>query len=395
MIRRHILVYALSVAAFVTIQTVIPLDADSIIFKQGDVVFGADADVRARLLAGQEPIRLSVSHALLGLVWGTLGGALADLAGVLGVDPDYVFASRALVALVGSAGLYAIIAIGLRLGLTTPRLAIAFAVSALATANVVSVLPDHPGLSYGILGLAWLVYVSNITERTRMLGLAFLTILAAGTTVTNALLPAGMLLAQRSFHARLVQLARSRPRVTILIICSALPLLALVAWYATEQILTGDTIVTQGLRHKWEAGWLDPFFFLGAPIIGPAPVSSATSLVSFNGLGLGDYYSLTLVGLLCWLSFLGMSAFLCFRFVETRRIAIIAMLWLLFNYVFHSFWGDQFFLFAPHWTGALLVLFVFALPHFGRWAMVATSGPLIVGQILTLMSLRDAIQSLG
>ena len=73
---------------------------------------------------------------------------------------------------------------------------------------------------------------------------------------------------------------------------------------------------------------------------------------------------------------------------------MILLSWIAFNVVFHNFWGDEFFLFSPHWSWALLALLLTGVQYVPfRW--LAAAGILIsLAQAQSLWLIRATLRSI-
>jgi hypothetical protein len=67
-----------------------------------------------------------------------------------------------------------------------------------------------------------------------------------------------------------------------------------------------------------------------------------------------------------------------------RALAIGSLAIVAFNWILHSFWGDELFLYSPHWQLALLVMLSgLLLPGGqGRWLGLVSLGGLLIGEVL-------------
>jgi hypothetical protein len=169
----------------------------------------------------------------------------------------------------------------------------------------------------------------------------------------------------------------------------------LLARVLLPRLLAGDSIVTQGLRGRFEAGYLDPMKVVLFPLVGPRPAvgTSATSAISYNASTWMNYG--WLAGLACVAIALVLLVGLGHSWWRRgqARLALALCAWVAFNFAFHSVWGDQFFLFAPHWLGALWLLVLLPVARLPVRALVALTALVVAGQLASLASIAAAIAS--
>jgi hypothetical protein len=68
------------------------------------------------------------------------------------------------------------------------------------------------------------------------------------------------------------------------------------------------------------------------------------------------------------------------------------MAWIGFNLVFHNLWGDEFFLYSPHWVWALLTLVMLGIGRLRLRFAVPLVAFIVIGQITTLLTIGDMLR---
>jgi len=124
------------------------------------------------------------------------------------------------------------------------------------------------------------------------------------------------------------------------------------------------------------------------PIVAPRPhlaLSGGQPCLSLEPWRLGDYSATGLCGATALLAMLAGFFAGARRAGPARQAAILLSGWILFNWAFRFVWGDERFLYAPHWSRAITVMLLLAgrqgaLP---RW-FSPLAGVLLLAQALAL-----------
>jgi hypothetical protein len=184
-------------------------------------------------------------------------------------------------------------------------------------------------------------------------------------------------------------------------------------WYLKTSRLhshVGDYLNLRLVRHPLDAAEY-AVFALVAPAVGPLPEVQRTKgsdMVTYesgqpvhwssNGLFVGsdgqplrNYRGVQAVGAVLWICLLLSCAYWAFRDPRTRRLVWLPAGWILFNLVFHNLWGDELFLYAPHWSWALMGLVLLGARHLSRTATAWMVTPMLVCQLYTLLRIKDAL----
>jgi hypothetical protein len=238
--------------------------------------------------------------------------------------------------------------------------------------------------------------------RVRLGLLLVLGFLIAGTTVTNALfvvLCLGCL--RRQFGTTALSTLRlTGPRLAA---CGVVVLALLVGVgikYYTK-LLHGDTIVTQGLRFRLTqnpvAAAQYALLLPVCPAVGGPPLiaQSGNSLLSYDPFSVSSYSLLSAVGAVAWAGLLGCCFVAVFRDGQLRVYGWVVSLWLAFNMLFHNVWGDEGFLFTPHWSWALMLIVFVGSRTLPLWSLILAAAVVGLGQVDTLVAIRTALLQLG
>lgn len=313
---------------------------------------------------------------------------------------------------------YAAIAVGIgvgrlsaalvRFGVTPLRVALVGPLFLLGTSQTTTALPDHFAPSVGLLCYAFAVFLDDRSghgHRTR-LKLAVLTFLAWGITVTNGIFPAA-LLAWRWADGR-----RSLPR-WVLYAAGAVVLLggAFAVWVAgfdprdhsnplvwrVRGYLTGRLLndpagaAARTLRGLTDVAVgptpaIDTNNYDKTPMLTYEPTHSAYRAWPFDAVQ-GTSAAV-------WLALLGVAVVLALRDERSRWPAVVLLGWTGGSLGFHLLWGDEFFLYTQHHAWALATLVAMGLRSVPPWALVAPVAAIAVGQVWTLMRIREKLAEL-
>jgi hypothetical protein len=259
-------------------------------------------------------------------------------------------------------------------------------------------LPEHWGVSFCLLSVTFAVVTSDLRLPIALALLALLTVLAAGMTITNGLFPAG---------AGVWLVWRRCGRLPLWFIGGAAAMALVATGIAATFVLTSDsrrenfTLRIRSCLNKRVTN--DPlragiYAFRGLvdPIIGPTPVVemnlSGEQMLTYESpdhFGLWPYDLLQSGGAMCWLILLCLS--LGHVLGADRSLGMLLAGWIVFNLFFHNYWGDEFFLFSPHWCWALLAaVLVGARSLNWRWTLMLC-GVLVVSQAYTLMRYHEML----
>lgn len=286
----------------------------------------------------------------------------------------------------------------------------------LGTSQVLVCLPEHFALSHGLLCASLAVVLTGWPLRRRLALLALLTVAAGGVTVTNSLYPLGaflflLLRASPGLSGLRAFAARHPRRVAVgsLLVAGALGAGGTAAGLAVlrrardprAEMLVGKI---RGDLHGrlYRAPAASASYLLRGlidPVIGPTPSLQADGrMVSYEpaggrykSYGFWPYDRLQGAAALGWLALLVGATCTALRSSATRGVALGLLAWLTFNGLLHNVWGDEFFLFSPHWSWALLGLVLLAVPPRASPWLVPLVTVLCAGQVHTLLAIRSQL----
>src|SRR5271165_7455817 len=186
----------------------------SVVVKRQNVLFNADSSIWLDRMVGNAASPEKAVHPLEVAFWRPPVKAMQHLLEIF-MSADYagIFAARLVVAIVHGMGVGFLAFLALRLGVRLPQCILLFIIYLLFTSNATAALPEHFGISNGLLSIAFVVpiFLANDVVRTGFLGV--MVILCGGTTITNALYPIAALWQYffKSMRTRLIVLALAAP----------------------------------------------------------------------------------------------------------------------------------------------------------------------------------------
>jgi hypothetical protein len=348
-------------------------------------------------------------------------------------------AARLVIALVAGAGVGSLAWLALTIGVAVPQLVLLFAMYLLFTASSTIALPEHFGLSSGLLSITFVAPILLSHRRTKAATLALLVLVCGGTTITNALYPLGALyqwvLERRARRWIAISAAFALPVSLFFFIDSQLivrPYIpgtaaplgfahrsilpayipAAARWYAKTSQIHGHVLGFANLRllNRPMDAFVYATYALVAPAVGPSPAvrkTKGSDMVTYESsqplrwtpVGssgsdrphLRDYLGVQAVGAVLWMGLFLYCAQCAFRCPTTRRLAWLPAGWIVFNLLFHNLWGDELFLYAPHWSWALMALVVLGARDLSRWVIASLVIPIAACQLYTLVQIKSAL----
>jgi hypothetical protein len=347
--------------------------------------------------------------------------ALDHLLGVF-ASPEYarVLAGRLLVAIIAGIGVGFLAYLALRNGIKKAECILLFIMYLLFTSSSTVCLPEHFGVSNGLLSIAFVAPLLTESVQIRTIILGILAVLTGGTTITNVLFPLGSLVDYwfKSMRVKLALLAAAIPAglgVTLFSYWHSYSLHWVISGYSSFRLFRDPlraavyalyTLICPAVGPTplvlrvpgWDMVSYEPAhdplrlsYYLGIPATGPSywnRVPLSHLLNGSNGLWLPA------IGAAVWLALLVMCASKGLRDHETRASVRLLLGWILFNVIFHNIWGDEFFLYAPHWSWALMGLVVLGARRLSRPLIATMVVPIVVSQIYTLLAIKTALQSI-
>jgi len=399
---------ALVTVGLMTMSWGLGVSAGRPISTRTDLFFQSDAGGLVTDAATDFKSRNRGVHPLLYFVWTKPLYLLAKaLEPTIPMQTTAVVGSRLLVSTSAGLGVGMLVVGLVRRGIT-PRILLAIApLYLLGSGQAMAAMPDHFGISQGVLAAAFGTYLAPGSFRRGVLLLGILSVLATGVTVSNFLFPFALLV------AHVVQNYRDRAKwwwyAIVIGVCIAI---------AASGLLV--LIVADGLRERFlmrVEGYLtwritkDPvgalqFAFRGVidSVVAPTPsitrdnldrVPMLTYQPSGGSYSVWPYDWRQSIGASLWLGLLAFGTVRAIRGKEFRIPAIALGAWILWNAIFHNIWGDEYFLYTPHYSWALITLVSLGLASMkSRWVWPITLA-ISLTCIHTLLQYRDAIASIA
>jgi hypothetical protein len=436
------LIGAAAVIWFVGLSGWLGVLPGSILLSRQNVLFNSDTNTWIdEMVHSQAPSPAERAiHPLDIALWRSPCRALARLLrSVFPRERAEVFAARLFVALMAGTGVTLLAWLALTIGVPPAQCVLLFSIYLLFTASSTVALPEHFGISNGLLSVAFVAPILIFNQASRLAVLVALGVLCGGTTITNLLFPLASLSwyglssvrVRRAIAAALVValpisvfLFMDSRKVVLLYTESDKEIASRVAflpkyfpsvtrWYLKTTKLHGhvvDYLNLRLLRHPLDAVEYATFAVV-APAIAPPPrvrMTKGREMVTYesgqplhwapdgyftggDALQLRDYWSLQGVGAILWIGLLIYCVRRAFRDPDTRRLAWLPAAWIVFSLLFHNLWGDELFLYAPHWSWALMALIVLGARDLSLAVVTAVALPIAVCQIYTLFQLKSAL----
>jgi len=365
--------------------------------KRHDVLFNSDASIWMHRMTDNDKPAVNLIHPLDTFLWRPECRGIYHLLNVfLPPDDAAILAGRLFVGFVAGLGVGFMAFLALQTGMGTIQLIPLFVMYLLFSSNSTVALPEHFGVSNGLLSLSFVVplLVTSTTLRTAFL--AVMAILCGGTTVTNAIFPVW------SFYHYIIKPLRQR--LAIVVVAGSVALAACIFVYLKSYAIHFFVAFYMNhsvLHHPWRAVTYAIYSFI-CPAVGPSPRvyrSPGWDMVFYDSGGepplqVSSYFAVQGIGALAWAALLVTSVYKGLQDSRTRQAVQLLLGWILFNIVLHNVWGVELFLYAPHWSWALMGLVILGARHLPRLATGLLVVPIIGCQIYTLLAIKSALQTI-
>jgi hypothetical protein len=368
----------------------------SVMTKRNNVLFNSDTDIWIERMAGEARLPWVAAHPLEMTLWRGPCRALVHLLGAfLPLEDARVLAARLLVASVAGIGVGFLAFLALRMGIKSTQCLLLFTMYLLFTQSTTVCLPEHFGISNGLLSIAFVAPLLTTSDQLRAIFLGALAVLTGGTTITNVLFPLGSL----------VHYYFKSMRVKVGLLLAAIPAGLGVSLFCYRRSFTIHVMWAfhrnlRVLHHPLNAV-VYTIFDLVCPAVGPTPHvmrSPGWDMVSYEPalepLHLSYYFGIQALGAIAWVVLLFLSVSRGLRDDRTRPSVTLLLGWILFNVVLHNIWGDDVFLYGPHWSWALMGLIVLGARDLSRTLMATLLVPIVVSQMYTLLAIKSALQTI-
>ena len=382
-----------SVVWFMALSGWMKSEPGSVMVKRQNVLFNSDSSLWLDRMIGNARSPEQMIHPLELVFWRAPCRGLQHLleafmpperAGILG--------ARLLVALVYGVGVAFLALVAIRLGVKLPQCVLLFVIYFLFTSNCTAALPEHFGISNGLLSLAFAgpILLSSSTATT--IFLIVMLVLCGGTTITNALYPA----------AAIWQYSFKTWRARIAVAAAAIPVALAVFLFFYFKSYTIHHFVGGYLTIRWIR---DPFraciyaiYAVVCPAVGPTPQVMRVpgwDMVSYepaHHVVLMSYYlGLQGIGAIAWAVLLVKSVANAIRDESTRLYVWLPLGWVVFSILFHNVWGDEMALYSPHWSWALMALVILGARKLPLKFVATLFVPIVVSQVYTLVQIHTAV----
>ncbi len=381
---------------FVLLSGWLGVTPGSVMTKRQNVLFNSDMNLWVDRMIGNARSPERLVHPLEVLLWRAPCRVLQHLLAVfLPFDYAGLLAARLVVAAVAALGVGLLAYLTLHLGVKKIHLVLLFVMYLLFTSSTTLCLPEHFGISSGLLTLTFVLPIVVASTELRAAGLTALAVLCGGTTITNVLFPLA------SFVQYCLRSTRAKMYAAAAAMVAGLgAALFLYLRSSTIHYFVGKYLSLRLFRDPLEAGIYAIYAFV-APAIGPAPRIlrfPGWDMVSYEPalqpLRLNYYLGFPAIGAIAWAILLITCISKALRDDRTRAYVWLPLGWLLFNVAFHNVWGDELFLYAPHWSWALMALVVLGARGLSTKFLAVTSVAVIASQIYTLFAIKHALQTI-
>ncbi len=378
---------------FVWLSGWLGVQPGAVFVKRQNVLFNSDTSIWLGKIVGHDKPPTRPIHPLEVPLWRPPVQVLSHVLTEF-LPPDYagILAARLFVASIAAIGVGFLALLALTLGIDRRQCSMLFVTYLLFTSSTTIALPEHFGISNGLLSIAFVVPILLTDPAIRLGLLGMFAVLCGGTTITNVLYPAASFLQYglRSTRARLALVLSAVPigcGMALFLYRHSFVIHAYVHGYSSFRLL----------RHPLSALVYAIYAFV-APAVGPSPLIlryPGWDMVCYEPanqpLRLSYYFGLPAVGAVAWCILLGFCTYYAIKDIRTRAYVWLPMGWILFSVVFHNIWGDELQLYAPHWSWALIALVILGARHLSlRWT-AALVAPIVVSQVYTLLAIKRAL----
>ena len=264
-----------------------------------------------------------------------------------------------------------------------------------SVAGLIMIAPDHFSQSYLLLSLSFVLLFLNIPFRVLLPTQLLLGLLIAGTTTTNSIFSALII----------VYLLQRRKWLPNTLVTSGY-----VLGFAGFFLISGYLFFTYTPSNDQELMfnrffnfqlYRDPFaaleYFLASftyPIAAPLPRLNVVPIVTYEPIGLLSHslidwiiFTLTLLLVVTGIK----RSFLTWG----KQLTTTALIWLMFNVLFHNIWGDEYMLYIPHFSFLLLLFSLSQIKHLSVRSCALLILPIIGYQLFTLYQVTLIVQQAG
>jgi hypothetical protein len=397
--RKYILAATIGLCAviwFLVLSGWLGVTPGGVMTTRYNILFSSDTSIWINTMVGDTPLPVQYAHPLQVVFWRPPCLVLYHLLKIF-LPPEYaaVFATRLLVAIIGGIGVGFLALLALHNGAKITQCLLLFIMYLLFTCNSTAALPEHFGISAGLLSVAFVIPFLIASALTRTVILAVLAAFIGGTTITNTLFPV----------AYLAHLSIRSVRVKIALILAAIPVSlggTLFLYRASDSIHSFiSRYLNLRLIHDPLGACVYTIFALIGPVIGPVPRVLRVpgwDMVSYEpghaALQL-NYSWMQAIGVVAWVVLLIICVSRGLKEDRIRPYVLFLLGWFLFNTMFHNIWGDEFILYSPHWAWALMALVILGARDLSRTFIATIFVSVVASQIYSLLAIKAALQTIS
>lgn len=369
---------------------------------QQNVLFDSDSAMWIDQMIGNTRSLAQTIHPLELLFWRYPCRALAHLAGLFMPRPyASLFGVRLLVSLFAGSGVGFLAYLAMYLGVPPLQGILLFGSYLLFSINTTVVIPEHYGISNGLLTIAFVVFIVVANERLRNGALAVLAVLCGGTSILNVLFPVYCLF-ESVFKS---------PRLKLYLRILAVPvgIGSAVLLYHISYTVHWYFYSWMYLRilHDPQQAFVYMVYLLAAPAVGAKPflknpqwpMVTYDHVEAYNKLGkpldFSYYHNIQGIGAILWLLLLARCIQVGFRDTQTRPYVKMALVWVLFSLIFFNIWGREPFLYSSAWSWALMALVLFGARRLSRTFIAAMVVPIAICQVVALHDIGSLLQTVN
>ena len=166
----------------------------SVVVKRQNVLFNSDSSIWLDRIVGNAVSPEKAVHPLEVAFWRPPVRPLQRLLEIF-MPAEYagIFAARLVVSFMHGLGVGFLAFFALRIGVKLPQCILLFIIYLLFTSNATAALPEHFGISNGLLSITFVVPIFLASGVATTGFLLAMVVLCGGTTITNALYPVAAL----------------------------------------------------------------------------------------------------------------------------------------------------------------------------------------------------------
>jgi hypothetical protein len=389
------------------------------VFEQYNIVFQADPNERINAMShGWGSSGRNFAHPNLAAFTSPFVRAIAAVATRAGLATDEEALRRSIglliVPLASAVSAVLLYALLLRLG-SSIALASLFTVLGMVSFSpvVFGSIPDHFALSVPVITVAYHLFLSATRERVVRWRLWAITMfITAGITVTNMVIIAILMAGAMWAGGR----GRVRSALQVASMVAGVALLTYAGSFAVHQVILGKSLDAHSSR-RWATTFINDSDFLRrlvrfpaamANTIAPARISTGGPTPSYRPAdryqfrftfedGPGWPTARNLPGLISLALVAAGVVVSVRRRVALSPVGVASAAVVAFNWLLHSAWGDETFLYSQHWFASMLVLMALAVasvkrpPRITTWIVgvftvaVAANSLALVSTMLTIL----------